>query len=227
MTYNPLIPGPNDVLSQSQSDIQDNFSQLNTLYDLDHFAFDDTTPSFRGLHKYLSFPFSQPTNPSLGSLAAILFPRTKTGSPELFFKNSTDYTQITSGALPIWKGGTPTDTGVVGGTNFNAGPYVMGNGHGSVYNYGNIILPTGLEFKWGWVIPTAGAVNNLNFTYPTPFATQTINVQIIPIRNDGHDHSITIQSDISGAPDVSANRFTLSSDSSGWAVGFYYFAIGN
>lgn len=222
MTYNPLIPGPNDVLSQSQSDIQDNFAQLNNLYDLDHFAFDDTTISYRGLHRYISFPFSQPTNPSLGSLAAILFPRTKTGNTELYFKNGVDYTQITSAALPIWKGGTPTDTGVVGGTIFNSGP--VSNGHGNTVNYGNIILPTGLELKWGWMQPTAGNIDDLFFQFPTAFSTKLIQVFIQGVKDSVNVHSIYIKDPSTGG-NYDKTGFRLKSDTT-WGTGFFFFAIG-
>lgn len=38
-TYNNAIPGPNDLLSQSQSDIQVNFASIQSLVDIDHVDF--------------------------------------------------------------------------------------------------------------------------------------------------------------------------------------------
>jgi len=43
MVYNPNIPGPNDKLRVSQGQILENFSQADTLFDVDHVKFSDTT----------------------------------------------------------------------------------------------------------------------------------------------------------------------------------------
>ena len=43
MVYNPNIPGPNDKLRESQGQILENFSQADTLFDVDHVKISDTT----------------------------------------------------------------------------------------------------------------------------------------------------------------------------------------
>ena len=48
MTYNPSIPQPSDLISNSQSDILDNFSVINTDFGEDHVAF--TEGSNQGKH---------------------------------------------------------------------------------------------------------------------------------------------------------------------------------
>ncbi len=45
MTYNPSIPQPSDLLSVSQGAILNNFGSSNTIYGVDHYAFNDTTPN--------------------------------------------------------------------------------------------------------------------------------------------------------------------------------------
>lgn len=49
MTFNPSIPASTDLISQSQSQIQTNFSQSNTAFGIDHTAFD--VVSNQGKHK--------------------------------------------------------------------------------------------------------------------------------------------------------------------------------
>lgn len=53
MAYNPNIPQPTDLLSQSQSDILDNFQALQTLIDVNHVDF---ASADQGKHKWCSFP---------------------------------------------------------------------------------------------------------------------------------------------------------------------------
>ena len=54
MTFNPNIPGASDLLSQSQSEIQTNFSSSNTSFGVDHYAFDSV--SNNGLHQFVTTP---------------------------------------------------------------------------------------------------------------------------------------------------------------------------
>lgn len=55
MTYNPSIPQATDNLSTSQGQILNNFTQLNTVFSVDHFAFDDVTSTLRGKHRQCTF----------------------------------------------------------------------------------------------------------------------------------------------------------------------------
>ncbi len=53
MAYNNAIPGPNDLLSQSQSDIQQNFAEIQTLIGVNHLNFG---VAGEGKHLYLQMP---------------------------------------------------------------------------------------------------------------------------------------------------------------------------
>src|SRR5260370_33109229 len=55
MTYNPSIPQPSDLLSVSQGAILNNFGSSNTIYGVDHYAFNDTTPNAT-FHKKVTTP---------------------------------------------------------------------------------------------------------------------------------------------------------------------------
>jgi hypothetical protein len=227
MTYNPNVPDLPHMISNDIPEILVNSQQMNIIFGVDHVPLSPSVPT-SGYHKQVRFPQVIAT-PVLSAGQGSVYIKTVAGRTELFYTSSSAETQITSasvsGGLPIWKAGTPGGNGVVQASIFNVGPDVMGNGNGVTTDYGNIIFPNGLEYKWGRVIPTSGDVDGKNFTYPTPFATQTINVQITGIRNSTNSHSIYI-GDV-GTPDVSANRFTPRSDSGLWTGGFYYFAIGN
>ena len=50
MTFNPNIPQATDLTSASQSQILTNFSQLNTIFDVDHVTYDNATVANRGKH---------------------------------------------------------------------------------------------------------------------------------------------------------------------------------
>ncbi len=55
MTFDPTIPQPNDLLSQSQADLQTNFTQSNVIFGLDHVNFDNSLPLI-GTLGYLTVP---------------------------------------------------------------------------------------------------------------------------------------------------------------------------
>lgn len=63
MAYNPNIPQPTDLLSQSQQDILNNFQALQTLVDVNHVDF---ASADQGKHKWVTFP-SQGAIPPAGA----------------------------------------------------------------------------------------------------------------------------------------------------------------
>lgn len=226
MTYNPNVPNlPNQVTTDIAA-MHTNANQLNVIFGVDHIPYSPPT-STSGWHKQVRFPATI-SAPSLAAGQGSVYIATVAGRTELMYSSSSATTQITSasasGGLPIWKAGTPGGNGVVLGTPFSAGPFAITNGN--TYDYGRIIFPTGLEFKWGWIVPNGGVVNNKVFEYPVPFPNRTINVQITGIRNSTNSHTIYI-GDTGSAPNVTATDFTLISDAGSWDEGFYYYAIGN
>lgn len=55
MPFNPNIPQPSDLLSDSQGDLLGNMSQLDTSFGVDHFAFSNLT-SNNGFHQKVTLP---------------------------------------------------------------------------------------------------------------------------------------------------------------------------
>lgn len=62
MVYNPQIPKAKDIMSNSQSDMLTNFTQLNTVYGSDHVAFNASAN--RGKHNKVTF-LSQGSDPTM------------------------------------------------------------------------------------------------------------------------------------------------------------------
>jgi hypothetical protein len=155
MTYNPNIPMANDIISQSQSQILTNFSQCDTLFDVDHVKFSDVVvPANRGMHRQVTFQ-NVIADPGQANPIATAYTKTdpSTGKSELFFQNDTlaaNVVQLT---------GLPTTLPTVPS--------------------GFLKFPNGIILKWGNVGLAAGA----SFvTYPVavgiPVFTQVLSIQI-------------------------------------------------
>jgi len=100
MTFDPAIPQPTDVLSDSQSDLLTNFGQLNTQFSVNHVAFDDGS-SDKGKHKFVTFVEQAAAPTTIGDEYA-LYAMDDSGEPEIFAQPeaSTSGFQITKdGAL--------------------------------------------------------------------------------------------------------------------------------
>lgn len=95
MVYNNAIPQPGDNLSASQSQILNNFAQLNTSFGIDHYPFTDNTVNL-GKHNQVSQP---PIDP-------LAHPATAAGEIKLYNMNdaaaigSLQYSRGPSSAVP-------------------------------------------------------------------------------------------------------------------------------
>lgn len=100
MTYNPNIPLGTDNISVDRASMQVNFDQANTLFDNDHYAFDDATSANRGYHRQIFFPAALGADPSLGGFLGVLYPKVDTNDTsnrmQIYFKNATGVQQVTS-----------------------------------------------------------------------------------------------------------------------------------
>lgn len=83
MTFDPTIPQPTDRPSASQADLLNNFTQLNTVFDVDHVTFNATTD--RGEHNKITLN-SVIADPGLGDPKCSLYIKTIAGDSELFFE---------------------------------------------------------------------------------------------------------------------------------------------
>lgn len=130
MAYNPNIPQPTDVLSQSQSDILNNFNSIGTVFDVNHVDFNSGADA--GKHKYVEFPQQASTPPI--TFAAAEMAMYSAESPfnaavnELFINKTNEVTVVQ----------VPFTASIL-----SVASNPAGNTAGWAY------LPSGLLIKWG------------------------------------------------------------------------------
>lgn len=92
MAYQENKPQAADLLSQSQSDIQQNFAELKTLIDINHGTF---AAADEGKHKYVTFP-EQAADPTTAADEVAVYSKLSTLSAqsELFLRNENNGTVV-------------------------------------------------------------------------------------------------------------------------------------
>ena len=121
MTYTPDVPLPNQKPSVSQPIMRTNFNQLNTVFDDNHYAFNNATNA--GDHRFSRY--IPVVNPIAGAGNGVVYVETLAGVPELKWhrnggshvqmsgpdplNNAFGYTFLPGGMLMMW--GTRTTPG--------------------------------------------------------------------------------------------------------------------
>jgi len=90
MSYNPNIPQPTDFVSISQNDILNNFTQINTTFDEDHYTFDAAANN--GKHKSVTLPEGAAIGTDPGEIA--LYSKDDGTRPALYLRQENDGTEI-------------------------------------------------------------------------------------------------------------------------------------
>lgn len=106
MTYNNSIPQANDLISQSQSQILTNFSQLYSVFAQDHIEYDDSTAADRGKHKQVTLK-ELSAGPATTATEIALYTKDVSGTTRLFYRtpSSGDEIQMT-GPITAAQNGT-------------------------------------------------------------------------------------------------------------------------
>lgn len=160
MTYNANIPLSTDLISNSQAQIQANFSQLNSQFAIDHVAFNTGSGNGDGTHKKITFD-NAPTEPTPAGTVSNIFPLLTNGNQELYFKNSsTEYGG--SGKIQL------------------TGPFTAASN-------GTVFLPGGIILKWGSATITNTQTVNFASAFPNncwAVVTQPINASAVTVAND-------------------------------------------
>lgn len=158
MTFNPAIPGPNDIISQSQAQLQTNFSQADLIFDINHVTFDNASVASRGKHRKVDLI----TVAAPGSIAgeAVIYQKIASGSSNLFMQRDANVTEIQlTGPTPI----------------------VAATGQGFMAGATSPIL-----YKWGQFTTNANPyVYTYTGNGLTAFPTSTLMVQLTPINAGG------------------------------------------
>lgn len=207
MTFNRSIPQPTDLISNSQPILLSNnqildsgSTQTGTGFSRNHVTMTDGTNG--GLHNRIDF-YQNIATPSVSGFVASLYPLNVSSASELAYTNAGGTTQITSGSLAIWKGGT--GTGVVTIT---------------LASTGTMTLPNGLIMKWG---KSTSSSSSQTISFATPFPNNLFNVQITQTTSGSSASSAGAVVYTSGFSQSGFKFIT----SSGSINGFFWFAIGN
>ena len=137
MTYDPNIPQPTDLISQSQSQIQTNFAQANTAFGIDHTAFD--TVANQGKHKKSTY-YEQAVDPTTLINEMAVYTKDVSTITQLFVRRASNGTVIQLTA------GDPTASNE--GQSFLPGGIIIkwGNNvtvsNGALYTYATGAFPT-------------------------------------------------------------------------------------
>jgi hypothetical protein len=188
MAYDPAIPKPNDILSVSQADLQDNFTDLNTQFSVNHVAIDDPGAD-KGKHKFITF-VEQGESPESKVDQHLLYAKDDGGEPELFARpesNGEEY-QITKngnifiGLLPVVAVNF-NQTGVVQGSalNVTAGGVTRTDGAGRyLITFTTPLTGTTNDYFWS-VSGFDSSTTNPVISQVTPTATYGDSVKLTSI----------------------------------------------
>ena len=162
MAYNKDIPQKTDKLSRSQLDLLNNFQQLNTSFDIDHYTYDNTTPS-NGFHRKVSL-VEQAADPT-----------PTTGTDDLYTKITPPITGL--GELYYVRGGSVTPIQMTSGSPFpytnNYIPVGSVSPVGTDFTAGATFLPGGVLIQYGQV-----KTNQTTVKYPIPFSSSPYSLQL-------------------------------------------------
>lgn len=152
MTYDPNIPQASDLISVSQSQLQTNFSQANSIFNAEHVAFNNATVANRGKHRAIKM-LEQSSTPTTAAGEGAFYTQDSSGTTNLFFRRDSNGSiiQMTNGLAPV-----DAETG-------------------------RTMLPGNLMIQWGVVSGTAPSVS-VTFNTPfaataySVVATSRVNV---------------------------------------------------
>ncbi len=161
MSFNPNIPQADDLISESQQQILDNFGQLNSVFDQDHVKYDDATVADRGKHKQSTYT-ELSADPATLVNENVIYSKDVNAITQLFFRKQSSGTVIQMTAEdPI----RATD-----GTSFLPG-----------------LATGGILIQWGQVLIAGGGPHEV--TFPTAFTAVpfTITTSMFRGTNAGAD----------------------------------------
>lgn len=154
--YDPNSPKANQLLSQSQPIIQNNFAQIQNSFDVNHYDFDEGTDN--GKHMYVEMPAQSAAPPILfaaGEIATYSFLNAATGVNELYVNKTNEATVV---QVPM----TASTLSLTSLPNAGTGGWTY--------------LPSGLVLVWGnSAFVTPGGFNGINTaTITLPITIQRV-----------------------------------------------------
>jgi len=196
-SYQPNIPTGLVNLDVDYQNIQNNFSQLNTSFGINHFPFDNNTPN-NGKHTFVEMKDSGAIPAPLTGSEGTLYTKTAAAVTDLYYTpdNSTNEYQMTR-TISASFGTFSSSTG---------------------WTY----LPGGLLLQWGKV--AGSSANTIPVVFPVAFTNPAYSVQVIPERAASSPGDSTLTVIVTGS--ITTNGFTIGNVGSHTMVGWYWMAIG-
>ena len=202
MPYDPNIPQPSDNLSDSQSDILQNFQTLDTVFAINHFLFSDASAN-KGKHKFIELPELAAIPPGLVSGEETIYSKVVAGSGQVFFTRGSSGVEI----------------------------QLTGPGTPSALQNGYTFLAGGIVIQWGLVVQAFSSGSTTGTTlFNTPFLNTPFIVTGNPTFAAAAFPNSQASVNIRGSQLISARKtsfdwqfFTNSSN----YTGFTWIAIGN
>lgn len=217
MTYTPNTPANGaENISVSQPKITTNFQQLNTLFDRDHYAWNDLTSSNRALHRQITFPAPLVADPGTSTNRGSFYTKADVNDtsarPQLYFENINGVNavqQITNrfkdaSAQGYWMlpNGSPNQPSLILMWGFNTGPFSSGSS--TLITFPQVIT---------------------NYVYPglpaTGFPNNCFNVQITMEVGDNDTKTVNLSS-----TSITRTGFRVRANVTTFNA-VYWFAIGN
>jgi hypothetical protein len=200
MVFNPQIPKPSDLLSNSQGDLLSNNGFLNASFSRNHVPLNIATNN--GKHTFIELPV----------LSAIPNP-----TPPLSAGQGTLYTKTVTQSQIFFTPGTS-------GNEYQLTRVITASFGSFSTNPGWSFLPGGLLIQWGTMILLAN--NSLTtVSFPVPFVNAA-NVFSIQLTKVTTDNSSTGQEVRVSSGSVTGSQFQISQSSSSSSNQVYWMAIG-
>lgn len=178
MTYNPAIPQATDIPAQSQADMLTNFSQLNTIFDVDHVPYNDATAANRGKHDKSTYVEITPDPTTVANEIALYSKEAATVS-ELFLRREGNGNVIQmSVGTPI--AGTAGSTFLPGGLIMKWGQKTL-SGTTAAVNFTTLAIGNFPNNMYGaTVTPISASAGLVDGNYPgvTGFSTTGFNINV-------------------------------------------------
>lgn len=125
MTFDPTIPNATHFVSADQPQITINFSQLNSIFDIDHVKYNDATVGNRGKHKQSTY-IEQGSDPTTAANELALYCKDLATVSTLYLRKENNGTVIQmSGKDPVASANGYTF--LPGGILMQWGTYTIGN----------------------------------------------------------------------------------------------------
>lgn len=144
MVYDPNIPQTGDNLSKSQGQILGNFTALNTIFNFDHYAWNDSTTANQGLHRKVAFPATNTVGAQSG-LASVIYAKNVSSVASPYFDNA-------AGSSVLWRGGS--------------GNGLPTTSFGGNQSSGYMKFPNGFIVQWGNNTQVKGDTISFPLTFP-------------------------------------------------------------